>query len=38
MMKFKDIDKIKGATQKRFHERKYRYLKYKNKNHSGPDT
>jgi hypothetical protein len=31
LMKFKDIDKIKG-------ERKYQYLKYKNKNHSGTDT
>jgi hypothetical protein len=25
-------------SQKRFNERKYKYLKYKNKNHSGTDT
>jgi hypothetical protein len=38
MMKFKDIDKLKSQSQKRFNERKYQYLKYKNKNHSGSDT
>ena len=30
--------KLKSQSQKRFNERKYQYLKYKNKNHSGPDT
>jgi hypothetical protein len=30
--------KIKYGQKKRFNERKYQYLKYKNKNHSGPDT
>ena len=38
-MKFKDIDKKKSKLKlkcpKRFNERKYQYLKYKNKNHSG---
>ena len=38
MMKFKDIDKKKSQSQKRFNERKYQYLKYKKKTHSGPDT
>ena len=38
MMKFKDIDKKKSQSQKRFNERKYKYLKYKKKTHSGPDT
>jgi hypothetical protein len=38
MMKFKDIDKKKSQTQKRFNERKYQYLKYKKKTHSGPAT
>jgi hypothetical protein len=33
LMKFKDIDKIKSQSQKCFNERKYQYLKYKNKNH-----
>jgi hypothetical protein len=28
----------KSQSQKRFNERKYQYLKYKKKNHSGPDT
>ena len=37
MMKFKDIDK-KSQSQKRFNERKYKYLKNKKKNHSGQDT
>jgi hypothetical protein len=30
--------KLKLQSQKRFNERKYQYLKYKNKNHSGTDT
>ena len=30
--------KLKSQSQKRFNERKYQYLKYKDKNHSGPDT
>jgi hypothetical protein len=38
LMKFKDIDKLKSQSQKRFNERKYQYLKYKNKNHSGTNT
>jgi hypothetical protein len=29
---------LKSQSQKRFNERKYQYLKYKNKNHSGTDT
>ena len=38
-MKFKDIDKIlKSQSHKRFKERKYQYLKYKNKNNSGTDA
>jgi hypothetical protein len=32
------LTKLKSQSQKRFNERKYQYLKYKNKNHSGPDT
>jgi hypothetical protein len=28
------LTKLKSQSQKRFHERKYQYLKYKNKNHS----
>jgi hypothetical protein len=32
------LTKLKLQSQKRFNERKYQYLKYKNKNHSGPDT
>jgi len=28
----------KLQSQKRFNERKYQYLKYEKKNHSGPDT
>jgi len=31
------LTKLKSQSQKRFNERKYQYLKYKNKNHSGPD-
>jgi hypothetical protein len=38
MTKFKDIDKKKSQSQKRYNERKYQYLKYKKKTHSGPDT
>ena len=38
VMKFKDIAKLKSQSQKRFNDRKYQYMKYKNKNHSGPDT
>ena len=34
-MKFKDIDKKKSQSQKHFNERKYQYLKYKKKTHSG---
>ena len=32
------LTKLKSQSQKRFNERKYQYLKYKNKNHSGTDT
>jgi hypothetical protein len=32
------LTKLKSQSQKRFNERKYQYLKYKNKNHSEPDT
>jgi hypothetical protein len=32
------LTKLKSQSQKRFNEWKYQYLKYKNKNHSGPDT
>jgi hypothetical protein len=32
------LTKIKSQSQKRFNERKYKYLKYKNKNHSGMNT
>jgi hypothetical protein len=32
------LTKLKSQSHKRFNERKYQYLKYKNKNHSGPDT
>ena len=32
------LTKLKSQSQKRFNERKYQYLKYKKKNHSGPDT
>ena len=32
------LTKLKSQSQKRFNERKYKYLKYKNKNHSGTDT
>ena len=33
------LTKLKSQSQKCFFkERKYQYLKYKNKNHSGPDT
>jgi hypothetical protein len=32
------LTKLKSQSQKRFNERKYQYLKYKNKNHSGPVT
>jgi hypothetical protein len=32
------LTKLKSQSQKRFNERKYQYLKYENKNHSGPDT
>jgi hypothetical protein len=32
------LTKLNSQSQKRFNERKYQYLKYKNKNHSGPDT
>jgi hypothetical protein len=32
------LTKSKSQSQKRFNERKYQYLKYKNKNHSGTDT
>ena len=32
------LTKLKSQSQKRFNERKYQYLKYKNKNHSGLDT
>jgi hypothetical protein len=28
------LTKLKSQSQKRFNERKYQYLKYKNKNHS----
>ena len=39
LMKFKNIEtKLNLQSQKRFNERKYQYLKYKNKYHSGPDT
>jgi hypothetical protein len=31
MTKFKDIDKKKSQSQKRYNERKYQYLKYKKK-------
>ena len=34
----KTLTKLKSQSQKRFNERKYQYLKYKNKNNSGPDT
>ena len=30
--------KLKSQSQKCLKERKYQYLKYKTKNHSGPDT
>jgi hypothetical protein len=34
-----DINKaLKSQSQKSFNERKYQYLKYKNKNNSGTDT
>ena len=32
------LTKLKSQSQKYFNERKYQYLKYKNKNHSEPDT
>ena len=32
------LTKLNSQSQKRFNERKYQYLKYKNKNHSRPDT
>ena len=32
------LTKLKSQSQKRFNERKYQYLKYENKNHSGSDT
>ena len=32
------LPKLKSQSQKRINERKYQYLKYKNKNHSGMDT
>ena len=32
------LTKLKSQSQKRSNERKYQYLKYKNKNHSGMDT
>jgi hypothetical protein len=32
------LTKLKSQSQKRFNERKYQYLKYKNKNPSGTDT
>ena len=32
------LTKLNLQSQKRFNERKYQYLKYKNKNNSGPDT
>jgi hypothetical protein len=32
------LTKLKSQSQKCFNERKYQYLKYKNKNHSEPDT
>jgi hypothetical protein len=32
------LTKLISQSQKRFRERKYQYLKYKNKNHSGTDT
>ena len=32
------LTKLKSQSQKRFNERKYHYLKYKNKNHSRTDT
>jgi hypothetical protein len=32
------LTKVKSQSQKRFKERKYQYLKYKNKNYSGKDT
>ena len=32
------LTKLKSQSQKRFNERKYQYLRYKNKNHSGADT
>ena len=32
------LTKLKSQSQKCFNERKYQYLKYKNKNHSGTDT
>jgi aromatic ring hydroxylase len=37
-MAVKTLTKLKSQSQKRFNERKYQYLKYKNKNNSGPDT
>jgi hypothetical protein len=32
------LTNLKSQSQKRFNERKYQYLKYKNKNHSGTNT
>ena len=32
------LTKLKSQSQKRFNERQYKYLKYKNKNHSGTHT
>ena len=32
------LTKLKSQSQKCFNEQKYQYLKYKNKNHSGPYT
>jgi hypothetical protein len=32
------LTKLKSQSQKHFNERKYQYLKYKNKNHSETDT
>ena len=32
------LTKLKSQSQKRFNERKYQYLKNRNKNHSGTDT
>ena len=34
----KTLTKLKSQSQKCFNERKYQYLKYNNKNHSGTDT